>query len=107
MKEASFGNEIKPKLAFVDAEAAVPKEQKRVRDFIDHAITSSTIHGIGGIYSVESKKLKLILTAFFLVSAGYCGYQLYIVIINFISFGVFTTTSFNHEIPAEFPGKLN
>jgi hypothetical protein len=94
----------KPKQAFSRPETPIEREQRLAREILGNAITGSSIHGIAGIYSVESKILKLILTVFFLVSAGYCGYQLYIVIMNFMSYGVFTTTSFNHEVPAEFPG---
>ncbi len=96
---------IKPKPAFMRSETPIEKQQRLAREILGNAITGSSIHGIAGIYSVESKMLKLILTVFFLLSAGYCGYQLYIVIMNFMSYGVFTTTSFNDEAPAEFPGK--
>jgi hypothetical protein len=87
------------------AETEAEKEQRRVKELLGDAITSSTIHGIAGIYSVQSKALKIILTLFFLLSACYCSYQLYIVICNFASFSVVSTNSFSHEIPAEFPGE--
>jgi hypothetical protein len=81
------------------------EEYGHPKDLLGEAILSSSIHGIAGMWRVESITLRIILTIFFLISMGYCGYQLYITITNFMSFSVFTTTSFNHEIPAEFPGK--
>jgi hypothetical protein len=92
---------IMPKPAFME-ETLEEKELRRTREIFGNAITNSSIHGIAGIYAVESKILKLIMTVLFIVSAGFCGYQLYIGVINFMSFSVFTTTSLEYEIPAEF-----
>jgi hypothetical protein len=107
-----------PKQAFVEPESAVVIESKpkntvmeikgfkhtSAKEYIEKAITSSTVHRLGSIYSVESWPLRFFLGAFFLLSASYCMLQIVNTIKNFASFGVLTTTSYNYQIPAEFPG---
>jgi hypothetical protein len=106
-------NGIKPRPAFMEQVEnkeefdfeSVGYKHTRAKQYVDKAFTSSTVHRLGSIYSVDSWPLKIILGVFFLTSAGYCMYQIVNTIRAFSSFGVLTTTSYNNEIPAEFPGK--
>ncbi len=80
------------------------KEELSALGYLDRAIKTTTVHRIGLIYQIESRFLKCTLGALFILSAGYCTYQIVNTIITFSEFDVLTTTSYIYEIPAEFPG---
>jgi hypothetical protein len=73
----------------------------------ERAIATSNLHRLNNIYTAKSLALKLILATLFLLSAGYCSYQIANTIMAFSSYSVLTTTSYKYEIPAEFPGESN
>jgi hypothetical protein len=80
------------------------KGENVVKGYLVKAITTSTLHRLGSIYELESRSLKLILSVLFLISTGYCVYEIVVNVIIYLQFSVLTTTSINYEIPAEFPG---
>ena len=80
-----------------------PKEALSFRAHLLEFLDRSTIHGIYDIYKVESIFLKLIIGLCFLLSAGYCTYQVVNTILKYLTWDVLTTNQVFTSVPAEFP----
>jgi hypothetical protein len=65
--------------------------------------TNSTAHAIPNIFRTDSKQLKFIWTISLLISASYCFYSVFLSIINYYSYPIYTNTQIINEIPTKFP----
>ncbi len=72
-------------------------ELKRI---LEENVSTTTIHGIYNIYLSKDYFLKAIIALCFLASGSFCCFMTVTTFIDFLSYGVLTTTSVVPEVPA-------
>ena len=73
------------------------------KELVKEFAENSTTHGLGDIYRTKSKFIRALWILCFLVSSGYCFYQLAISVLDYLTYSTISKYHVTNEIPMLFP----